>query len=293
MLDFQPLGFQQCILNTIYGDMVYSRNDLHFRETLPPKSPLIFLHSLGVGSSSYEWSKVYPAFATRYWVIAPDILGWGDSAHPKRDYYPQDYLNLIRTLLMKVAVKPAWVIASSLTAGLTIRLAIQEPHLFKGLFLISPSGYRDFSNSYGKDLISLFFSITGFDRIIYELGIVNKLAVRTFLKQFLFAKSSCLSDEIVDAYLASAAKINSEYSALSSLKGNLYFDLAQYIPDLKVPTIFVWGEQSCFNSPHHGQKLALLNSQWIKSFHMISGAGLLPHLEVPAIIIGLLDKYLG
>ena len=246
-----------------------------------------------MGSSGYEWSKVYPAFATRYRIIAPDILGWGDSAHPKREYYPQDYLNLIRKLLMEVAVKPAWVVASSLTAGLTIRLAIQEPHLFQGLFLVSPSGYRDFRNRDGQDLISLFFSITGFDRIIYELGAVNKFAVRTFLQRFLFAKYSYLSDEIVAAYLASAAKTNSEYSALSSLKGNLYFDLAQYIPDLKVTTTFVWGEQSCFNSPHHGQQLALLNSQWIKSFHVISGAGVLPHLELPAIIIGLLDKYLG
>ncbi|NRB09122.1 MAG: alpha/beta hydrolase [Richelia sp.] len=293
MLDFQPPGFRQCVLDTTYGEMVYSIPDAEFWETPPPKSPLVFLHSLGGGSSNYEWSTIYPAFATKYRVIAPDLLGWGDSAHPERDYYPQDYLNLIETLLVQVAVEPAWAVASSLTAGLTIRLAIQQPQLFRGLFLVSPSGYRDFRNNYGQDLVSPLFSIPGLDRIIYGLGAANELAVRNFLQQFLFAESSRISDEIVAAYLASAVKPNAEYSALASLKGNLYFDLAQYIPDLKVPTMFVWGEQSRFNSPHHGRRLALLNSEWIQGFHVIPGTGVLPHLEIPAIAIGLLEKYLG
>ena len=293
MLDFQPPGFRQCALDTTYGEMVYSIPDTDFWQTQPPESPLVFLHSLGGGSSNYEWSKIYPAFATKYRVIAPDLVGWGDSAHPERDYYPQDYLNLIETLLVQAAVEPAWVVASSLTAGLVIRLAIQQPQLFQGLFLVSPSGYRDFSNNYGQDLVSPLFSIPGLDRIIYGLGAANELAVRNFLQQFLFAESSRISDEIVAAYLASAVKPNAEYSALASLKGNLYFDLAQYIPDLKVPTMFVWGEQSRFYSPHHGRRLALLNLEWIQGFHVIPETGVLPHLEIPAIAIGLLDKYLG
>jgi pimeloyl-ACP methyl ester carboxylesterase len=248
----------------------------------------VFLHSLGGGSSAYEWSKVYPAFATTHQVIAPDLIGWGDSAHPARDYQPQDYLNLIQTLLTEVAVEPAWVVASSLTAGLAIRLAIQQPQLFRGLFLVCPSGYRDFGNNYGQDLVSQFVKLPGLDRIIYGLGAANELAVRNFLQQFLFAKVSRLSDEIVDAYLASAVKPNAEYAALSSLKGDICFDLAQYIPELKVPTVFVWGEQSRFNSPQQGRRLALLNPEWVQNFHVIPGAGVLPHLEIPAIAIGLL-----
>ena len=37
--------------------------------------PLVFLHGFGGGSSAYEWSKVFPAFASDYRVIAPDLLG--------------------------------------------------------------------------------------------------------------------------------------------------------------------------------------------------------------------------
>jgi len=293
MLNFQPPGFKQCTLETNLGQMVYSIPDSDFWQisSEAKSSPLVFLHSLGGGSSAYEWSKVYPAFAPTHQVIAPDLIGWGDSAHPMREYQPQDYLDLIQTLLTQVAVEPAWVIASSLTAGLTIRLAIQQPQLFQGLFLVCPSGYRDFGADYGKELVSQFVRIPGLDRIIYGLGAANELAVRNFLEQFLFAKTSRLNDEIVAAYLASAVKPNAEYAALSSLRGDICFDLSEYMPQLQVPTIFVWGEQSRFSNPEQGRRLSRLNPEIIRGFHSIPGAGVLPHLEIPGIVTGLLYRY--
>ncbi|MDJ0800236.1 MAG: alpha/beta hydrolase [Calothrix sp. MO_167.B12] len=295
MLTFQPPGFKQCTLDTTFGQMVYSIPDAEFWQIpLEAKSsPLVFLHSLGGGSSAYEWSKVYPAFAATHQVIAPDLIGWGDSAHPARNYQPQDYLNLIQTLLEEVAVEPAWVVASSLTAGLTIRLAIQQPQLFQGLFLVSPSGYGDFGADYGKELVSQVVRIPGIDRIIYGLGAANELAVRNFLQQFLFAKVSRLDDEIVAAYLASAVKPNAEYAALSSLKGDICFDLAEYMKELQVPTVFLWGEKSRFSSSEKGRRLSRLNPDVIQGFHEIPGAGVLPHLEIPAIVTGLLSRYLS
>ncbi|MDJ0618240.1 MAG: alpha/beta hydrolase [Calothrix sp. MO_192.B10] len=295
MLTFQPPGFKQCTLDTTLGQMVYSIPDAEFWQTpLEAKSsPLVFLHSLGGGSSAYEWSKVYPAFAATHQVIAPDLIGWGDSAHPAREYQPQDYLNLIQTLLEEIAVEPAWVVASSLTAGLTIRLAIQQPQLFQGLFLVSPSGYGDFGADYGKELVSQVVRIPGIDRIIYGLGAANELAVRNFLQQFLFAKVSRLDDEIVAAYLASAVKPNAEYAALSSLKGDICFDLAEYMKELQVPTVFVWGEKSRFSSTEKGRRLSRLNPEIIQGFHEIPGAGVLPHLEIPAMVTGLLSGYVN
>jgi pimeloyl-ACP methyl ester carboxylesterase len=50
------------------------------------KPNLVFFHGFGGGSSAYEWSKVYPAFATEYRILAPDLIGWGRSEHPPRNY---------------------------------------------------------------------------------------------------------------------------------------------------------------------------------------------------------------
>lgn len=255
--------------------------------------PLIFLHSLGGGSSAFEWSKVYSAFATTHRVLAPDLIGWGESAHPARNYCVEDYLVILAEFIRQVADQPVAIAASSLTAGLLVRLAIQQPELFRLLFLVSPSGYGDFGSDYQNSIPAQLSKTPLLDQLIYAVGAANELAVRNFLQQFLFAERSRLTEEIVAAYLTSAQKPNAEYAALSSLRGDLCFDLAQYLPQLTIPTVLVWGEESSFSSSEKGQRFASLNPQAIHASHSIPVAGVLPHLEVPGVVIGLLQHYLN
>jgi pimeloyl-ACP methyl ester carboxylesterase len=298
MLYFQPPGFGQQAIPlhgrnsaTSAGVLAYYTPTATFWQSAVDLPPLIFLHSLGGGSSAYEWSKVYPAFAADHRVIAPDLLGWGQSTHPEIDYQVEDYLQVITQLIEQTAGQ-AIVVASSLTAALTIRLAIQRPDLFASLFLVSPSGYDDFGINYGRGIPARLAGIPGLDRLIYALGAANELAVRNFLEQFLFAEPSRLTQETVDAYLASAQQRNAEYAALSSLRGDLCFDLSLYIGQLQIPTTIVWGEKSRFGSPTVGQRLARLNPQAVKTFETIANVGVLPHLELPAVAIGLLQRHL-
>jgi len=253
---------------------------------------LVFLHSLGGGSSAYEWSKVYPAFAASHRVLAPDLIGWGQSAHPVKDYQVDDYLTMLAEFIQQVAQPPVPVVASSLTAGLIIRLAIQQPELFQTLFLVGPSGLNDFGLDYGRGLAARVAGVPLLDRLIYTLGAANELAVRNFLQQFLFADQKRISVELVAAYVASAQQPNAEYAALASLRGDLCFDLALYIAQLTVPTMIVWGEQSKFTGVKIGRQLAGLNPQAIKTFQPLSDVGVLPHLELPGVVIGLLQRYL-
>jgi pimeloyl-ACP methyl ester carboxylesterase len=118
------------------------------------------------------------------------------------------------------------------------------------------------------------------------------VAVRNFLVQFLFAKSERVTAEMVEAYLACAQQPNAEYSALAFLRGDLYFDLPLYIDQLTVPTVIFWGEQAQFTRPDLGRRLARLNPEAVKGFEIIADTGVLPHLEQPAVVIGLLEKYM-
>ena len=114
--------------------------------------PLVFLHNFGGGASAYEWSKVYPAFASNYRVLAPDLIGWGQSAHLVRDYQIADYLTTLAEFIQQTCRIPVTLVASSLTAALTVRVVIQHPELFKALFLVCPSGFADFGQDAGRRL---------------------------------------------------------------------------------------------------------------------------------------------
>ncbi len=295
MINFLPLGFEQHNIDTRLGKLVYYAataapwQEAFAQETDRPT--LIFLHSLGGGSSAYEWSQVYPAFASTHRVIIPDLIGWGASAHPPRDYQISDYWLMVSELIQQVAQPPVAVVASSLTGAIMMRMAIQQPELFKALCLVCPSGYADFGTDYGRGIAAQIASIPGLDQVIYALGAANELAVRNFLQQFLFAQPRRISDQIVQAYLASAQQPGAEYAALASLRGDLCFDLAFYMQQLTVPTVILWGEAARFTSLELGQRLAQLNPQAIAAFQPIADAGVLPQLELPEVVIGLMQRH--
>lgn len=292
MLQFQPPGFGQKVIQTSLGSMVYYTPVAAPWSVSPAEgvSSLIFLHNFGGGASAYEWSKVYPAFANDYRVLAPDLIGWGQSAHPVRDYQIADYLTTIAEFIQQSS-PPVTVVASSLTAAIVIRLAIQQPNLFQALFLVCPSGFDDFGQGAGRRLPLQIISTPLLDRLIYALGAENELAVRNFLQQFLFAKPERVSQEMVEAYLTSAQQPNAEYAALAFLRGDLYFDLSLYIQQLTVPTVMLWGEQAQFTSVNLGRRLAQLNQSAIQGFEAIAQVGVLPHLEMPEVVIGILQHH--
>jgi pimeloyl-ACP methyl ester carboxylesterase len=294
MLQFQPPGFGHKVIHTSLGAMVY------YTQTTAPwvdadtqnLPPLLFLHNFGGGASAYEWSKVYPAFAPTHRILAPDLIGWGESAHPVRDYQIKDYLTTIEEFISQTCREPVTVVASSLTGALVIRLAISHPHLFKNLFLVCPSGFDDFGQGAGRRLPLPIINSPLLDNLIYTLGAENEMAVRNFLENFLFGKPERVTEEMVAAYLTSAKQGDAKFSALAFLRGDLYFDLSLYIQQLEIPTVFFWGEKAQFTSIKLGRRLASLNTNAIRDFYAIAHTGILPHLESPEVVIGLLQRYL-
>jgi pimeloyl-ACP methyl ester carboxylesterase len=305
---FIPIGFEQHSVVTSLGTMVYYTGAEELWRLSPenqenqgePSSndsanlpTLVFLHGFGGGSSAYEWSKVYPAFAADYRILAPDLIGWGRSDHPERNYQVEDYIQTIIEFLEKTGGdRPTTVVASSLTAAIAIRAAIARPELFKSLILTTPSGLSDFGEDYRNNFFAQIVKTPILDRFFYNVGITNPSGIRRFLEIRQFANPSRIYEEIVAAYLESAKQPNGEYAALSFVRGDLCFDLSLYMGDLTIPTAIIWGRQSQFTSPEIGQRLAKLNPTAVKVFQQLDDVGLTPQLELPGLTIGLIRKFL-
>jgi len=294
----EPNGFKQHSVVTSLGSMVY-----YTPEGEPWQEPetadtrrmpsLVFLHGFGGGSSAYEWSKVYQAFATEYQILAPDLLGWGRSEHPERNYTIDDYITTIIEFIEQTCTEPTSVVASSLTAAFTIRAAIARPELFKCLILTTPAGLSDFGENYTRSFFAQLVSTPFLDRIIYSTGVATEGGIRSFLENRQFARPTRVYQEIIDAYLASAQQPNAEYAALSFVRGDLCFDLSLYVPQLTTPTAIIWGQKSEFTGPEIGKRLAALNPNAIQVFQTLDDVGLTPQLELPAVTIGLIRQYLN
>lgn len=290
---FIPYGFSQKSLITSLGRVVYYTPEEDTRNDPDSNSDtLVFLHALGGGSSAYEWSKVYPAFTTDYQTLAPDLIGWGRSDHPAQNYQVEDYVQVIVEFLKQTCNAPVTVIASGLTAAFSVRAAVTYPSLFKSLILITPAGLSDFGRNYTQDFFAQVVKTPVLDRLFYSVGIATSFGIRSFLEQRQFASSDRVYPELVEAYLQSAQQPNAEYAALSFVRGDLSFDLALDIPQLTTPTALLYGQKTEYTGPELGRRFAKLNPTAIQAFEYIDDTKLTPHLELPAVVIGLIRKFL-
>ena len=291
----EPIGVKRDSIVTSLGQMVYytpSERPWKNETASESKSTLVFLHGFGGGSSAYEWSQVYPAFAWEYRVLAPDLIGWGRSEHPERNYQIEDYITTIREFLSATCSEPVTVVASSLTAAFTIRLAVDHPELFRKLILVTPAGLSDFGEDYSQSFFARLISLPVIDALLYRGAIATSEGIRNFLENRQFARPERIYPEIIQAYLESAEQENAEYAALSFVRGDLSFDLSLYLPQLTIPTAMIWGQKTQFTSADLGKRLANLNPKVVEQIEILDDVGLTPQLEVPAVTIGLIRRYL-
>jgi pimeloyl-ACP methyl ester carboxylesterase len=99
---------------------------------------LLLIH--GIGDNSTAWEPVHAELARRFTVIAPDLLGHGQSDKPRADYSVAAYANGMRDLLSVIGVDKVTVVGHSLGGGVAMQFAYQFPHLVDRLILVSAGG---------------------------------------------------------------------------------------------------------------------------------------------------------
>jgi len=100
--------------------------------------PVVLIH--GMVNSSRHWRDVALRLAGRYTVIAPDLIGHGDSATPRGDYSLGAHAAAIRDLLVSIGVGPATIVGHSLGGGVAMQYFWQFPERVERLALISAGG---------------------------------------------------------------------------------------------------------------------------------------------------------
>ncbi len=99
---------------------------------------LLLLHGLGCDSST--WLPAIPELAQHFTVIAPDLLGHGESDKPDADYSLGGYANGMRDLMTILGVDKATVVGHSFGGGVAMQFAYQFPERTERVVLVSTGG---------------------------------------------------------------------------------------------------------------------------------------------------------
>src|ERR687885_41125 len=111
--------------------------------------PIVLVH--GMVNSSRHWEAVALRLAERYTVIAPDLIGHGDSATPRGDYSLGAHAAVIRDLLSALGIERATMVGHSLGGGSAL-ISLASHRRVTGALDRAGSTLRDRGSSVGVQL---------------------------------------------------------------------------------------------------------------------------------------------
>jgi pimeloyl-ACP methyl ester carboxylesterase len=252
---------------------------------------LLLIH--GMAGSSATWREVIPALSKKYRVLAPDLLGHGESAKPRGDYSLGAFAALLRDLLDELGISRATVVGQSLGGGVAMQFTYQHRDYCERLALISSGGL-------GPDLswILRILSAPGTELVLPVVAPQPVLNVGKKLGSWLTSAGiqSPRAGEMWSAY-SSLSDRETRQAFLRTLRsvvdfrGQAVSALGKIHVSHGLPTLLIWGDQDRIIPVAHGY--AAHDAVPGSRLEVLPGVGHFPHVECPAAVVDILDDFIA
>ncbi len=254
--------------------------------------PVVLVH--GMVNSSRHWRAVAERLAEHHTVIAPDLVGHGDSATPRGDYSLGAHASVIRDLLAVLGIQRASFVGHSLGGGIAMVFFWQFPHAVERLALVSSGGLgpevspllRTAALPGSRALLSAVTSrhlVAGLEASGRRLGRRGS-GMGVQLQAVARAMRPLQTPGARDAFLQTLRAVIDHRGQRVSANDRLYLLEA-------VPTLVVWGERDGTIPIAHGRAAhaAIRGSRFVS----LPRAAHFPHLEDPAGLADALREFLA
>lgn len=252
--------------------------------------PLVFLHGIFLGASSYEWSKIYGRFAISHEVVAPDLIGFGESERPAAAMDPADHVQSLAEFLQEVCPRrPATIVASGATGHIALLLAAKHPDLAARLVLFMPSALREAAQCHSLGLLGRG-PIPAVNRFAYRHQIARPSFIRSWLSKSAFANPANISAETISVLSTCSRQYGAERAIFGFLKHRRKFDSTPRLPDVLAPVHILWpGAAGAF---HSGEATALCLALRHATLRILPGISVLAPIESPGTVAHALSEVL-
>lgn len=225
--------------------------------------PLIFVHGIGAGASSFMWRRNAGALAPDFRIYSLDLLGFGSSDKPPAAPYSADlYVELIADFIREVVKVPAHIVASSLGAAFAVRVADEHKELVDSLVLIAPTS-ADVLRSRPGMTSAAFYNLL--HSPVLGTSAYNALnserSIRDRARKQLFFDRRFVTRSFVAEHYALSHQPGAEHPIRAFLSGYLNTDVRDAFARLTQPVTLVWGRQDQINPLEQATELLRLNPQ--------------------------------
>jgi len=253
--------------------------------------PILLIH--GITSSSATWETAGRALARRHTVVAPDLVGHGESGRPRGEYSMGAFASGIRDLVVALDIGPATVVGHSLGGGVAMQFAYQFPERTGRLALVSSGGL-------GRRVHGLLRAATlsGSELVLPLLAAARVLDAGRTVGRALDRVGINLGTDLVEFARghASLGDPESRSAFVHTLRasidptGQRVLATDRLYLATQLPLLIVWGARDRIIPPAHGQLAHELVPG--SRFEVFEDAGHFPHLDDPWRFVDVLEDWI-
>jgi pimeloyl-ACP methyl ester carboxylesterase len=263
-----------------------------FATELGAGPPLVLVHGIYAGASSFEFRKIAPLLARTHRIIAFDLLGCGLSEMPPLPYSAELFVEQIIGALDSLAGGPVTMVGSSLGGALAIRAAARAHDRVARLVAIAPTGVRgsmDGPPAAPQRVAGALLRSPIAGELMFN-GIGSSASISSFLRREIYADPAAVTPELVAHYRSVVHQPGARYVPAASMGGALLCDVARDLPFVEAPVLVLWGERSSRTNPiaNAAEYVRLAKHGSLATF---ARSGLLPHEEEPDAVSSTIEAF--
>ena len=242
----------------------------YIKKEIGSKTNIIFLHGWGANINSFM--PVINEVSKKYNVYAIDLPGFGLSDEPPANYMVVDYSKIVLEFINKLKLDNAILIGHSFGGRVIIKLVGALKFLPKKIILIDSAGIKPKRS------------------LKYYIKVYSYKFARNMLKLILGKKKSYKIIEKYRSKVGSQDYKNADETMKEVFKNVINEDLTDYLPNIKAPTLLVWGDKDT-ETPISDAKImeSLIPDSGIVT---IRGAGHFSYLDNTTFFLTVVNNFL-
>ncbi len=237
--------------------------------------PVILLH--GAGAGAVTWYPSIFTISKNFQVVAPDIIGYGESDKPDAPYNRPYFSKWLKDFLKELKISKAHIVGLSQGGAIALQFAIDNPDMVNKLVLVDAAGL-------GAKVS--FWPLMG---TIWMNSFPSSMANR-FNSRYILDKP-INRDPNHSSYSIAVLKYKGGKNAFKQGRGTAVSKISEeLLKQIENKTLIIWGENDKLFDVEYGEAAVKIIPN--AKLHIIPDAGHLPLMDQPEIFNKILEDFL-